>query len=86
MDNIAVIKPARVKLGGLWRNETKNGKQYLSGTLGYDTVIEVWPNIKRDGPEGEKDPDFQIFLSQKMKKTAGTFKPKDDTTAESVPF
>ena len=65
-DDVAVIRPARVKIGGLWVNKTKQGKTYLSGTLGYDAMIEVWPNVKR---EGTKDPDYTINIVQKIKKS-----------------
>lgn len=55
----------QVKLGGLWKNTTKTGKTYLSGTLGYDANIQIWPNKKRDGKE---DPDYNIYISQKKHK------------------
>ncbi len=52
----------RVKLGALWLNTSKNGKQYYSGKL--EANIQMWPNNKRDGM---KDPDFIIWASEKVK-------------------
>jgi uncharacterized protein (DUF736 family) len=53
-----------VKLTGLWKNTSKDGKTYLSGTLGAVRVL-VFPNeYKRT----EKDPDFSLFLSPKEDK------------------
>jgi hypothetical protein len=86
MDDVAVIKPARVKIGGLWKSKTKNGKQYLSGSIGYDAMIEIWPNTKREGMEGAKDPDYQIFIVPRFKKPTSehTDEPKDQIS--EVPF
>lgn len=50
----------KVKLGALWINTDKNGKQYYSGKL--EANIQMWPNKKR---EGKNDPDFVIYASEK---------------------
>jgi hypothetical protein len=65
-----------VKLTGLWKNTSKEGKSFLSGTLGGVKVL-VFPNeFKR----GETDPDYNLFISPKEEKkttepatTAGPF-------------
>ncbi len=80
-----VVKPARVKLGGLWKSQTKGGKSYLSGSIGYDAMIEIWPNTKREGMEGAKDPDYQIFIVQKFKKPTSPIEETKDQISE-VPF
>lgn len=52
-----------VKLTGLWKN-TKDGKSYLSGSLGTARVL-VFPNeFKKD----EKDPDYNLVLAPKEEK------------------
>lgn len=60
-----VGKPTRVKLGGLWKNKTKGGIFFLSGNFAYGTNLEIWPNKKRDGMEGQRDPDYQVFVSER---------------------
>lgn len=76
---------AQVKLGGLWKNTSKNGKTYLSGTLGYDSNLQVWPNKKR---EGKDDPDYNVYITQrKFKKTDATTETDHHTeTTNEVPF
>ena len=59
------VKPQRVKIGGLWKSETKTGKVYYSGQLGFGSGIEIWANNKR---EGSKDPDFQVYIVERRKK------------------
>jgi hypothetical protein len=55
-----------VKLTGLWKNKTKDGKTYLSGTLGGARVM-VFPN---DFKRKETDPDYNVVLSPAKEKTA----------------
>jgi len=53
-----------LKLTGLWKNTSKEGKAYLSGSLGGVKVL-VFPNEhKRD----EKDPDFNLVLAPREEK------------------
>ena len=61
-----------VKLTGLWKN-TKDGKTYLSGSLGTARVL-VFPN---DHKKTEKDPDFNLVLAPKEEKTAPAAEPQD---------
>lgn len=52
-----------VKLTGLWKN-TKDGKTYLSGSLGTARVL-VFPNeFKKEAT----DPDFNLVLAPKEEK------------------
>jgi uncharacterized protein (DUF736 family) len=53
-----------LKLTGLWKNTSKDGKAYLSGSLGGVKVL-VFPNEhKRD----EKDPDYNLVLTPREDK------------------
>ena len=61
-----------VKLTGLWKN-TKDGKTYLSGSLGTARVL-VFPNeFKKEST----DPDFNLVLAPKEEKTAPAAEPQD---------
>ena len=69
-----------VKLTGLWKNTSKDGKTYLSGSLGAVRVL-VFPNEYK---KTEKDPDFNLLLSPKEDKD---HKPVDEKpTAPAFPF
>lgn len=48
-----------VKLTGLWKAQTKDGKSYLSGTLGGVKVL-VFANEHK---KGEKDPDYNLYFA-----------------------
>lgn len=54
----------RVKMTGLWKNETRNGKEYWSGNLG-SARIEVWPN---DRKERDNHPDLNVYLAPRERK------------------
>lgn len=47
-----------VRLGGVWKNKTKTGVQYLSGQLGGYARLVILPN--RDKTK-EADPDYIVY-------------------------
>jgi aryl-phospho-beta-D-glucosidase BglC (GH1 family) len=53
-----------VRLGGLWKNTTKDGKTYLAGTFGGARVL-IFPNGFK---EKDTDPDFVLNLAQNQPK------------------
>jgi hypothetical protein len=66
----------KIKLGGLWRNRTRNGKEYLSGNLTHDSMLQIWPNNHKR--EGKSDPDYNLYIMPRWK--------KPETTTEVDPF
>ena len=46
------------RLTGLWKNKDKNGKTYLSGSLGLARLL-VLPN---DFKKKDSDPDYTVLL------------------------
>ncbi len=48
----------RVKLTGLWKNESKAGKTYLAGSLGSARIM-IFPNGYK---EKNNDPDYIMYL------------------------
>lgn len=52
------------KLTGLWKNESKNGESYLSGSLGMARLL-VFPNGHKDK---DSDPDYVAYLVPSKKK------------------
>ena len=63
-----------VKLGGLWKNQTKDGKTYLSGNFGGAKVL-IFPNgFKTE----ENQPDYTLSITQIQPKKDGAPAPKSD--------
>ncbi len=80
-----IIQPHKIKVGGLWKNQTKTGIVFYNGDLSYNTRIEIWPNKKR---EGMRDPDFSLFLVEKPKKQVSAVSDEFEVpkNQEEVPF
>jgi len=54
----------RVKISGLWQNETRNGQTYWSGSNG-SVRWSIWPNGYANG---EKDPTHVLYCEPVQKK------------------
>ena len=54
-----------IKVGGLWKNNDKNGKDDLSGNFTYGTKLLVMTNSYKDK---DNDPDYMVYIAQKDKK------------------
>jgi hypothetical protein len=53
------------EISGLWINQTKEGKRYLSGNLNRTARILIFQN-ERKRPDS-KDPDYYLFVDGKKK-------------------
>ena len=53
-----------VKIGGLWKNQDKNGNDYFSGNFTYGTKMLVMSNTFKDK---ENDPDYMVYITKKDK-------------------
>ena len=53
-----------VRIGGMWKNETKAGKTYLAGSFGGARLM-VFPNGFK---EKDSDPDYVLCISQAQSK------------------
>lgn len=60
-----------VKLTGLWKNTSKDGKTFLSGSLGGVKVL-VFPNAYK---KADADPDYNLFFAPKEDKRKDTAAP-----------
>lgn len=61
------------KLSGLWKNMSKDGKTYLSESLGMVRLLVFTNEYKK----GDKDPDYYLFLAPKEKKEKAEPKVQD---------
>jgi len=65
-----------LRIGGLWKNKTKEGQTILSGTLNPITSVLIMPNTFK---KSEKDPDFYMYFKAREKDGA---KPAAEPKAE----
>ena len=69
-------KERRIKLSGLWLNESKAGEKYFSGSLGTNGKLLVFKNGKK---EKESDPDYSLYLVPKpAKQEVGATEERDE--------
>jgi len=59
--------PARIKLCGLWKQTTKDGKVYYSGGFGYGAGLQLFTNKYKEGDP--KKPDLILYVVKKKPKT-----------------
>ncbi len=71
---------SKVKLTGLWKNTSKNGKEYYKGSLTYSSDILIYLN---ENKRNEKDPDATLYIVTKKPKADGATAP---SAAEDAPF
>jgi len=64
--------PARIKLCGLWKQTTKDGKTYYSGGFGYGAGLQLFTNKYKEGDP--KKPDLILYVVKR--------KPKDETRTD----
>lgn len=59
------------ELGALWRKKSMNGSEYYSGTINFNgekKEVVVFQNSYKK--EGERTPDFRIYLSERKEQPA----------------
>jgi len=69
-----------IKLCGLWKSQTSEGKVYYSGGLSYSTNILLFPNSYKK--EGDKNPDLILYIGKREKKE----KPEKKEQGDEIPF
>ena len=65
-----------VRIGGLWKNKTKDGKPYLGGSFGGARLMVFQNGYK----EKDSDPDYVLCIAQAQKKE------KEAPEKEEIPF
>ena len=77
-----------IKLCGLWKNKTSEGKTYYSGGLSYSTNILLFPNKYKESAD-DKKPDLILYIARKEKKEdkpKPKFPDSEDPGGDEVPF
>jgi len=70
-----------IKLCGLWKQKTKEGKVYYSGGLTYSTNLLLFTNTYKESPD-DKKPDLILYVAKKEKKE----KPEKRESDDEIPF
>jgi uncharacterized protein (DUF736 family) len=64
------------EVGALWKRESRNsGQKYLAGHVRYDELgtektLKVVVFSNRNKKDGDKTPDFRVYVSKEMPKTS----------------
>lgn len=66
-----------VKLTGLWKNASKDGKTYLSGTVNSGAKLLVMPNTFK---KKDSEPDYYAYIAPSEKRD----EPKATAGADSL--
>ena len=73
-----------INVTGLWLNKDKNGRTYMSGTMGGARVL-IFKNEKKQ--EGSKQPDYNlVFAENKLKEKISAPQTPDYETLNNNPF
>ena len=68
-----------LKLGGLWKNQDKNGNDYFSGNFTYGTKLLIMTNTFK---EKNTEPDYIAYITKQDKKEDK----KDTSSSSDIPF
>lgn len=64
----------KVRIGGLWKEESKSGGRYLSGKLSATSKLLVLPNTYK---KTDKDPDYIVYLAPVKERETASEKPPE---------
>jgi len=74
----------RLQLSGMWKQESKTGKVYYSGSLG-NLILQLWPNKFKESQEDRK-PDLILYVVKRKPKPRPTEQTEGAKTDEEVTF
>lgn len=78
---------ARIQISGLWKQESRAGKTYYSGSLGPMAQLQLFPNQYKKN--GDNRPDLILYLvKREPKKKPEELPPSEDPGKDDdeVPF
>lgn len=72
-----------IRLSGLWKRESKDGKTYLSGYMGQAQLL-IFP-VEKTG-DSDTEPDFVLYLAERTVEGTGNGAGKDKRKARQSAF
>lgn len=76
---------ARIQLSGLWKQTSRAGKTYYSGSLGPNVQLQLFPNQYKK--EGDNRPHLILYLVKREPKKKREELPRsEDPGEDEVPF
>ena len=73
---------ARIQLSGLWKQESRSGNTYYSGSLGPSAQLQLWPNKFKE--KSDKRPDLILYIVKREPKKKPAESESEST--DEVPF
>ena len=73
----------KIKLSGLWSNQTQSGDSYLSGSLGSAKLL-IFKNTFKE--EGSNQPDYNLYLAPIEKKEEAAEELPPTKPQDNIPF
>jgi len=70
----------KVRIGGLWLNQTKDGRSYMAGNFGQGRILVY----KNDYKRGENDPDYVMYIAARQQQSEPEAEETDEP--EQIPF
>ena len=67
----------KLKITGLWRNETRSGEEYYAGTLSPGVRVLIFQNNRK---ASDRDPDMTLYLAAANREPA-----REDDSAVTPP-
>jgi hypothetical protein len=89
-----IMESKEKSVGAFWLKTGKNGKKFMSGSLNIKEIAEQTQDIEKVSvimfkntykQEGDKSPDYKLFLSKPKDESAKLGLPPEETT-ELEPF
>jgi len=75
---------ARIQLSGLWKQQSRAGKTYYSGSLGPNAQLQLFPNQYKKAED--RRPDLILYLVKREPKKREELPTKEDPGDDEVPF
>ncbi len=76
-------KSAIINAGGLWKQESNNGEDYLSGSMGGIRIL-VFKNTKKE--PGSNQPDYRLCFAENRKRPEPEGEQTPTGGSDDVPF
>lgn len=75
----------KVRLGGLWKNKTSDGKIFLAGNLGQGRLL-IFQNGFKKADSDNSEPDYIMYVVPQKPREEDEGEEKKDAEPDDIPF